>query len=426
VKRLLFLSQTLPYPPDGGVNIRTYHVLRLLAQEFAISALCFYRRQDRASREAVEAGLAGLRTFVRADAFPIPQEHAPWRRVWDHARSVIHRRAYTVYAYESSGFRARLDGLLASRSFDVVHVDSLDLSAYLPALAGLPIVCTHHNVESVLLRRRAERERAPWRRAYLAWQAGLVERVERMWCERVALNVAVSRSDREELGRIAPRATVTVVPNGVDVSTFEPAPGADDGIVFVGGANWFPNRDALEYFCRDILPLVRARCGSVSVRWVGRCSERDAKTFGERHGVALTGYVADVRPYVRDAACYVVPLRVGGGTRLKILDAWAMGKAVVSTSIGCEGLTAVDGVNILVRDTAAGFAEAVRTVLADEAFRAHLGGNGRRTVEGAYDWNVIGRELLRSYRSLGDGLPSRGAAMTSALADLTGPSPSRE
>src|SRR5262249_52344196 len=152
-------------------------------------------------------------------------------------------------------------------------------------------------------------------------------------------------------------ARVTVIPNGVDVATFRPEPGRAEGLVFVGGSNWFPNRDALDYFCHEVLPHVRRMCGDgIPVRWVGRCSENDQRDYANRFGVQLTGYVDDVRPWVRDAACYIVPMRVGGGTRVKILDAWAMGKAVVSTSIGGEGLAVADGTNILVRDRPEEFA----------------------------------------------------------------------
>jgi glycosyltransferase involved in cell wall biosynthesis len=401
--RLLFLCQTLPYPPDGGVNIRTYHVLSLLARAFEIDALCFYRRSDRVNNEAVEAGLQGLLPFAHVEAFPIPQELNAARLLWDHARSLVHGRAYTMYAYDSSAFRTRVRELLASRRYALAHMDSLDLATYLPILQGLPVVCVHHNIESLLLSRRARGERSLWRRAYVALQARLLARLERAWCGRVALNVVVSEADGRELNRMVPGAPVVVVPNGVDVTAFRPESGRDEGLVFVGGSNWFPNRDALEYFCHEILPHIRRRCGEgVPVRWVGRCTDGDVRSYGDRYGIELTGYVNDIRPFVRDAACYIVPMRVGGGTRLKILDAWAMGKAVVSTSIGSEGLAVADGVNILTRDRPEEFAEAVRTVLTDKDLRLRLARNARDTAERSYSWDLIGSRMLSTYGNLID------------------------
>lgn len=403
--RLLFLAQTLPYPPDGGVKIRTYHVLRLLAREFAVDALCFYRG-------AVGTGVADVDDSVRAleehaehvEAFQIPQERSKIRLLWDHLRSVVFRRPYTVYSYDSKEYLRRLRERLRGSDYDLVHVDSLDLVRYLTELDGLPVVCAHHNVESELLLRRAETVDSPLVGAYLRLQAGLLEREEDRWCPHVALNVMVSDRDRRTMQARIPEAAFTVVSNGVDTDAFRPRVSEPDdteaGIVFVGGCTWFPNRDALEYFASDILPSVRRLRPEVEVTWVGRAEEEVRRTYRVDHGIEMTGYVDDIRPYVRDAACYVVPIRVGGGTRLKILDAWALGKAVVSTSQGCEGLEAVDGRNILIRDSASGFTEAVNRVLEDADLRARLGAEGRRTAEEVYSWEVIGEGMNATYREL--------------------------
>lgn len=398
--RLLFLCQTLPYPPDGGVNIRTYHILRLLSRSFDVTALCFFRVRERPGPEAVAASVAALQEFAEVHAFPIPQEHHRGRLLWDHFRSLVRRRAYTYYVYESKAYRRRLLDVLGSKRFDLVHMDSLDLAGYLPLLDGIPVACVHHNVESLLLRRRAGAERAAWRRWYVGLQAELVERKERRWSGELALNVTVSEVDRAMLARLVPGARFAVVPNGVDTNAFRPVRGRDDGVVCVGGIGMLANRDGLDHLCEDILPLLRPTVGPVAVRWVGRASEQDRRDYRKRFGVELTGYVDDVRPYVRDAACYVVPLRVGGGTRVKILDAWAMGKAVVSTSIGCEGLDARDGENILIRDTPAEFARAVQAVLSDADLRARLGAAARRIAEREYSWEVIGERMLGEYLSL--------------------------
>jgi glycosyltransferase involved in cell wall biosynthesis len=228
--------------------------------------------------------------------------------------------------------------------------------------------------------------------------------IERRWCGAIAVNVAVSDRDRARIEAIAPGARVTVVPNGVDTSEFEPAlndaVGAGRGLAFVGGTQPSPNLDALEYFCREIQPHLRALAGHVPVRWIGRASPEQQRHYRDRYGVELSGYVDDVRPLMQSAACHIVPLRVGGGTRLKILNAWAMGKPVVTTSIGCEGLAAVDGENALVRDEPRAFAEAIAALLGSETMRARLGQQGRETVRRRYDWDAVGAEMLDTYLSI--------------------------
>jgi glycosyltransferase involved in cell wall biosynthesis len=248
--------------------------------------------------------------------------------------------------------------------------------------------------------RRAEGERSPVARAYVRWQARLIQRDEERWCPRMKLNVVVSEDDRRQLEAVAPQAAYRVFPNGVDVERYQPGErGGRDGVVFVGGTNWFPNRDALDYFAHSILPELHRRGDRPAVLWVGHASDADRQQFG-RAGVTLTGYVDDERPLVRDARCFVVPLRIGGGTRLKILNAWAMGKAVVSTSTGCEGLETRAGENILVADEPLAFAEAVHRVLHDEQLRRRLESEGRRTAVERYSWDAIGARMIDAYHAL--------------------------
>lgn len=398
---LLFLAQLLPYPPDAGASIRTYHLMRLLSHDFRVTALCFFRRKTRSTREAVRASVEGLGAIARIRAYPIPQEHSRRRLVWDHLRSIVKRRVYTRFVHDSSAFRTDLKNVIQAEHVDLIHMDSLDLAAYLPELTVAPIVCGHHNVESLLLKRRSAAATPRIMRSYLAYQAERMEEEERIWAERCALNVVVSPADLAVFRRLAPRAKFLVVPNGVDTASFKPSEeGEKAGIAFVGGYGWLPNRDALEFFCKDILPHVRKRRDSVRVEWLGRAPEPIRKRYAQRYDVTLTGYVNDIRPYVLGAACYIVPIRIGGGTRLKILDAWAMGKAVVSTSTGCEGLAARDGQNILIREDPQSFADAIERVLGDSALRRRLGEAARRTAVEQYDWKVIGKPMLDAYLEL--------------------------
>lgn len=396
-QRLLYLSHLLPYPPDYGAAIRTYNILRLLAEQFDVTALCFFRREATTSSLSLQQRVDALKSKARVEVFPIPQEHSRWRLLWDHLRSVSTLRPYTYYVHDSVAFTNSLARHLSSTKYDIVHVDSLDLVRFLPRLKGLPIVCTHHNVESALLRRRAATVPQPLR-AYLRLQGSLLEREERRWLSKMDLNISVSEVDADALRRLSPAGRYTTIPNGVDTSFFRPVATSQrpSGCVFVGGTNWFPNKDALEWFAGEILPLVRSGGETSPMRWVGTASTHE-RQLQSAEGLELTGYVDDIRPFVQAAACFVVPLRIGGGTRLKVLDAWAMGKAVVSTSVGCEGLATEPGRNILIANTASDFANAIIRVLNDEPLRVALSKAGRRTVEQHYSWDVIGSRLRAAY-----------------------------
>lgn len=258
--RLLFLGHTLPWPPDGGPELRSLHLLRGLSKDFDVVALFFYRRVGHASAEALQERIDQLRQWAKVEAFPLPQELSRLRLMANHVVSVVTGGVYTRHMYASEPFRERLRELLAGESFDLIHVDSLDLSTYLPELPASRIVLGHHNVESELLRRRAATEPGALRRQYIRYQAALMEREEKAWCDRVALNLVVSERDAGLLRGLAPRARIQVVPNGVDCEVYQASLEGSAGIVFVGGYDWFANRDGMTFFCKDVLPLIEDSC----------------------------------------------------------------------------------------------------------------------------------------------------------------------
>ena len=399
--RVLFLAQCLPYPPHSGVATRTFNILRQLQAEYDVDLVAFYRvnhQRDQAARDAARDALAHSTTFVAAPT-PIPSEHSALRKVWDHLRSVVGKRAYTYYEYESRTFADRLGATLRTRAPNLVHLDSLDLHRWLPDLPHVPIACTHHDIDSELLRLRASRIDRAVLRHYMLLQAHRVERVERELCPRFALNVMMSAVDARRLESLASGAVTTVIPNGTDTDYFQPnGTGSVAGrVVFVGPTYSHPNKDAVEFLLQEIWPRIIARDPAASLRLIGRTAPADQARYDAHPGVTALGHAPDLRPVLAEARCCVVPLRIGGGTRLKILDAWAMGKAVVSRTIGCEGLDAVDGENILVRDTPQGFADAVVEVLRDARLRSRLEHNGRRTATATYSWSAIGRRLRAAY-----------------------------
>ena len=402
--QLLFLSHCLPYPPQTGVTIRTFNILRQLVRGFDITLVMFSRvnhQPDAIARASARQALqdAGIRAMP---AVPVPSEHSVVRRVWDHLRSIAARRAYTYYEYDSPNFKSRLRDVLAQCRPDLIHMDSIDLHAWLSELPEVPITCTHHDLESQGLQQRSEHVGSRVLGRYIRLQAEFVERAERLWCPSFAANLMMSDLDATRLETLVPGARTLVVPNGVDCAYFTPVSASPTAgrVVFVGGTYFFPNRDAVEYLMSDIWSRVRAARGSASLRLIGRSSEADQARYDAVPGVVSLGQVPDVRPHIAEACCCVVPIRFGGGTRIKVLDAWAMGKAVISTSRGCEGLEAVDGENILIRDTPQEIADAVVRVLDDGELRLRLGKGGRATVDERYSWDIIGERLREAYSDL--------------------------
>ncbi len=402
--RVLFLSQCLPYPPHSGVASRTFNILKQLHIAYDVDLVAFSRashQPDRAARDAARDALQAVAAFV-AEPTPIPNEHSALRRLWDHLRSVFSGRAYTYYEYESGDFSERLHALLRARSPALVHLDSPDLHRWLPELGEVPVACTHHDIESELLRRRARRLSPGVLGRYLLLQAARIERLERELCPRLALNVMMSEVDAQRLRVLAPGAATVVVPNGTDTEYFQPnGVGSVAGrVVFVGPTYSHPNRDAVEFLLQEIWPKLRAADPSATLHLIGRNTPEDRARYAAEPSVTALGYVPDIRPALAQARCCVVPIRVGGGTRLKILDAWAMGKAVVSTPIGCEGLDAVDGENILIRDAPDAIADGLLETLRDGRLRARLERNGRRTATETYSWPAVGERIRSAYGEL--------------------------
>jgi glycosyltransferase involved in cell wall biosynthesis len=403
--RVLVLSQCLPYPPDSGVTNRTFNVLRQLQREFDVVVLPYHRRNHQPNAEALQAARAALEGYVTRVAAPVPirAEHAIVRRAWDHGRSVLSGRAYTYYEYASGQYRDQLQRALSESPPALVHLDSLVLHRWLPYLPAVPLVCTHHNIESDVLRLRAARTRSPLLARYILHQSAKVEATERRLVAGFRANVMMSQQDAERLRRLSPRARTVVVPNGVDTTFFVPEvgrPAIPGRIAFLGPTYLFPNRDGMEYLLEQMWPQIRSAIPGATLRLIGKSPAADRARFDAVPGVACLGLVPDIRPHLAEAGCCVVPLRVGGGTRLKILDSWAMGKAVVSTSLGCEGLDAVDGENILIRDDPKAFAEAVAAVLTDAGLRRRLERNARQTVEARYSWDMIGERLRAAYHEI--------------------------
>lgn len=292
---------------------------------------------------------------------------------------------------------------MATQSVDLCVADFMVAVPNMSLAGPVPVVYFAHNVEYMIWKRLHDNETRSWRRVLLGIEWRKMRRCEASACNDAHLTVAVSPQDRDALAALAPDGEVRAVPTGVDIDYFVPDDDAEtpDHLVYMGSMDWHPNEDAVLYFIDTILPRIRRARPAVSLTVVGRNPSRHLQRVAAQAGVRITGTVDDVRAFVAAAAVVVVPLRVGGGTRLKIFEALAMGKAVVSTTVGAEGLPLIDGTHWLRADEPAAFAEAVVTLLRDPARRRQLGAAGRRLVEERHSWAQVATEFEALIETVG-------------------------
>lgn len=383
---VLFLSTRSPYPLTGGHALRTFHLLREAARRHYVSFLTFVQHEEEWD------GLAVLREFCEdVVALPVPSDRSRLALGAGLLANVPSSQPFVARKYDTRAMRRAVAQMCDAAPVDLMHLDMLPLAAYMNQAGSAPTVLVDHNVEYILLERRAKTERGLARRFWTT-QAERLRRFEAAAVQRATRVIAVSDVDADILRRMAPGAEVRTVPNGVDLEYFQPSTGGEDPdeLVFVGAMTHYPNVDSVRYFAEAIWPRIRAARPAARLTIIGVHPPESVRALENEPGITVTGRVPDIRPYVHKAAVYVVPLRVGGGTRLKILDAMAMGKAIVSTSVGCEGLEVTDGHDILTADTPEDFAARALAVMDDEARRASLGAAARTTVQARYGWERLG------------------------------------
>jgi len=395
--KLLWLNAGLLLPLDKGGKLRTWHVMRHLAMRHDITFLSF---EDDSQTEADRTGMrevcSRLETVPRTDA-----AKGTWRFYADAGRYLVTPAPYAVAKYRSAAYRRRLETLLASEPFDAVVCDFLPPVINLPDRLPCASILFTHNVEAEIWRRHAETASNTVSRALLAQQHGRMLRFERDALNRFDLVLAVSDADARTFERLYPgalHAPVHVVQTGVDTRYFMPAPqdGAAAHMVFTGSMDWLPNEDGMTYFCREILPRIRQAEPDATLSIVGRAPTPAVKRLAEIPGVEVTGRVDDVRPHVARASVYVVPLRIGGGTRLKIFEAMSMAKAVVSTTVGAEGLPVTNGRDIDLADEPSRFAHAVVRLMRDGEARRAMESAARALVVERYDWAAVADDFERA------------------------------
>jgi polysaccharide biosynthesis protein PslH len=387
--RILWLKTELLHPVDKGGKIRTYNMLRELKQDHHITYL------------TLDDGTAGANERESAEEYChelacIPHQRREKFTAAFYAElllNLVSPLPYAIKKYESASMRREIIERVRTNGFDVLVCDFLTPAASVPRNLPCPAVLFQHNVEAMIWKRHYKVQSNPVKKAYLFAQWRKMQRFERSSCRRFDCVVAVSAEDRRQMKQEYSLEAVFDVPTGVDTDFFHPS-GRERldayNIVFTGSMDWLPNEDAIRYFTEQIMPRIRQVVPEVTLTVVGRNPYAGLLELSKRDpSVIVTGRVEDVRPYMERAAAYVVPLRIGGGTRLKIFEAMAMEKPIVSTSVGAEGLPVTNEVELLIADSPESFAASVIRLLREGPFALQLGQRAAATVREKHAWKKV-------------------------------------
>jgi glycosyltransferase involved in cell wall biosynthesis len=387
--RLLWVKGGKLLPVDTGGKIRSYNILKSLARQHEVTFLSYYPGAPDPEYDA-----AIRREFPGAVTVATGEIGGAVGQGLHYGRRFLKPAPYSVTKFTDGAVQAKVDELLADPRLDVAVADFLLVSLNFPQRLPRPTVLFQHNVESALWRRNAKYERNPLKKAIFTIEAAKMYRYERAALSRFDHIVAVSENDRSLMLQMAPDAPITVVRTGVDVKGFSPTAGASRGtrtVMFLGSMDWPANIDGVEYFCERIWPQVLAAVPNARFQVVGRHPPPRITRFAS-DSVEIVGGVKSVNPYLHDAAVFVVPLRIGGGTRLKIYEAMAAGVPIVSTAVGAEGLDVQHEHDIVLADDAELFANATIALLNDSARREALADAAAATAA-RFDWSVIAADF---------------------------------
>jgi glycosyltransferase involved in cell wall biosynthesis len=390
--KILWVKAGKLWPVDTGGKIRSFNILRHLVRSHEVALLSYYGGQRDAEYEtAIAKQLPGTQTICTA---------APEGTIGqsiDYILRLPSTAPYAVKKFTHPVVRREVARRLSNGGADVAVCDFLAASLNFPVTSPTPVVLFQHNVETILWRRMANTEESALRKLAYRLEARKMAAYETRTLQRFQHVIAVSDHDRQEMLTLAPRCSITVVPTGVDTEKYQPAPSVSGNpplIVFTGSMDWEPNIDAVEYFCREIFPSVLAAFPNARFQIVGRNPHSRVRRLATS-SVEVTGTVPSVAEYLRNATVVIVPLRIAGGTRLKIFEAMAMRKAMVSTSIGAEGLDVTSGKDCLLADDAPSFAAAMLAVLRDPALRRSYEDNAA-ALAARYDWSQITRRFAEA------------------------------
>ena len=389
--KILWVKPGKLLPLDTGGKLRTYNILRHLAATHDLTYLSYYGGQrDEAYEREVLTHLPGT-----VSVYTAAPEATGSARYFDYLRHFSNSAPYSISKFAARKVQKLLREWIPQHKFDVAVCDFLASTLNFPDKLATPTALFQHNVETILWKRKADFEAKWLDRIVSKVEYAKMRRFEPEQTRRFHHVIAVSETDRETMSPMVGREHISVVPTGVDLRKYQYDPAARPSgplVVFTGSMDRAPNIDGVEFFCKEIWPQVLTKVPGARFRIVGRDPQPRVRALASEN-VEVTGTVPSIIDHLREAAVFVVPLRIGGGTRIKIYEGMAMGKATVSTTVGAEGLDVQHGRDILLEDSPAGFASAIVTFLQNEEVRRRYEAAAAATAR-KYDWSVITEQFV--------------------------------
>ena len=393
--KILFLSPTVPFPLTDGGRIRVFNLLKQIAEKSDVTLLAL-ETQPTDAEGVAQLQQLGIQVHLVPNAPTLPR-----LSLGTLANAFFKRQPITVARYDLPVYRQQFKELIATDTFDLVHYEMFH-TAQFQTETDLPSVLSQQNVDSAIWRRLCGETINPFYKFAYWTQQLAFQRYERVLSPKFDAVTCTSDIDAAVFQQHCAEDVIEIIPNGVDVAHYQPdfSAEAPAHLIYIGSMDWYPNEDAVSFFADEVLPQIHAEVPEVKFSIVGGNPSVRVQKLAEKEGIVVTGRVPEIKPYFAEATVFVVPLRIGSGTRLKILEALAMGKAIVSTSVGAEGLDLKDGEEIFIADEPAAFADAVTRLLTDVPLRRRIGENGRARVEQDYDWRSIGEKLHGVYAKI--------------------------
>lgn len=411
--KVLWISHFLPYPPKGGVLQRGYYLIKELSKYAEVDLLAFNQPRlldpllpNEANPKSV--AIDALNEFVRVrGVVDVPLSEMSHGNMLIAFKSLVSRYPYNINWLISPEFKASLISLLEQEHYDVVHFDTIGLAYYLPEVKRLcpdaRISLGHHNVESHMLLRRAKLQSNILKKVYFLQEGIRLGRYERAICPKFDLNITCSDLDSDRLRELGDVGCVETIENGVDIDYFVPSESTRDPkkLIFIGTMNWYPNVDAMRFFVSDVWPLLTRELPDLTLDIIGAAPPEEIRKYAEDDSrIRVHGFVDDIRPYMSQAGIYVCPIRDGGGTKLKVLDAFSSGIPMVAHPIACEGIAVEDGRDVVLASTPDEFMNGIKLLVNDSEKRHSIAAAARRLAEAKYSFASIGKRLYMEFDAL--------------------------